>query len=148
MDETGIDNFLYREYARASRGTPVYGAVRGRKYQRCSIVAAKMGHAILAPFEYSGTMNGELFESWFVNQLLPALPEEAVIVMDNACFHRKKRLNELTEKNGRTLIFLPPYSPELNPIEHFWGWLKEKIRDFLQECNGLDEAISNAFQVW
>lgn len=130
------------------RGVPVYGAVRGRKYQRSSIVAGKLGHAILAPFEYSGTMDHKLFETWFTCQFLPAIPEKTVIVMDNASFHRKKRLYELTEKTHHTLIFLPPYSPELNPIEHFWCWLKKKVRDFLPECKNLDEAIFNAFQVW
>ena len=148
IDETGIDNFLYREYARSFRGIPVYGAVKGRKYQRCSIVAGKMGHDIIAPLEYSGTMNCELFESWFSQQFLPALPEKTVIVMDNASFHRKNQLYELAEEAHHTLIFLPPYSPELNPIEHFWCWLKKKVRDFLPECTSLDEAIFNAFQVW
>lgn len=107
-----------------------------------------MGHAVLAPLEYSGTMDWKLFESWFVSQLLPALPEKSVIVMDNASFHRKKPLYELAEKEHHTLIFLPPYSPELNPIEHFWHWLKKKVRDFLPECTSLDEAIFNAFKVW
>lgn len=107
-----------------------------------------MGHDIIAPLEYSGTMDGKLFETWFTQQLLSVLPKGAVIVMDNASFHRKKRLYELAEKQGHTLIFLPPYSPELNPIEHFWCWLKKKVRDFLPECNSLDKAIFKAFQVW
>lgn len=147
VDETGIDEFLYREYARSFRGTPVYGEVRGRKYQRVGIAAAKMGHDIIAPLEYSGTMDGKLFEAWFAGHLLPSLPEGSTIVMDNASFHRKKRLKELADKYEKTLIFLPPYSPELNPIEHLWCQLKKKVRDFLEECNSLDEAIFNTFQV-
>ena len=64
----------------------------GRKYQRCGIVAAKMGDKILAPFQYSGTMDSSLFEFWFSNQLLPTLDKGTVIVMDNASFHSKRRL--------------------------------------------------------
>ena len=108
IDETGIDSYLCREYARAPRGKLVYGEFQGRKFQRCSIVAAKVGDEIIAPLRYSGTMNSELFESWFVEQLIPALPQDVVIVMDNASFHRKKRLYAIAEEYGRTLIFLPP----------------------------------------
>ena len=92
MDESGIDTYLYREYGYALRGQRVFGRIRGRKYQRCGIVAAQMGGKILAPFQYSGTMDSKLFEFWFANQLLPSLEEGTVIVMDNASFHSKKRL--------------------------------------------------------
>lgn len=86
MDETGIDSYYYREYGYSPEGQPVHGRIRGRKYARTGIVAAQMGDAIIAPCQYSGTMNHELFEDWFENTLLPALPEGTVIVMDNASF--------------------------------------------------------------
>ena len=84
VDESGIDTYLYREYGYALRGQRVFGQVRGRKYQRCGIVAAQIGDRILAPFQYNGTMNSRLFEFWFSNQLLPSLEQGTVIVMDNA----------------------------------------------------------------
>ena len=90
VDESGIDTYLYREYGYALRGQRVFGQVRGRKYQRCGIVAAQMGDRILAPFQYNGTMNSRLFEFWFSNHLLPSLEQGTVIVMDNASFHSKK----------------------------------------------------------
>ena len=64
-------------------------------------------------------MHGNFFESWFENYLIAELPKDTVIVMDNASFHRKKKLYELAEKHKVKVIFLPPYSPELNLIEHF-----------------------------
>ncbi len=148
VDETGIDTYLYREYARAPRGKKIIGEIRGRKYQRVGIVAGKTGHKIIAPFEYSKTMNSDLFEGWFENYLLPALPKDAVIVMDNASFHRKNQLYELSEEYGITIIFLPPYSPEYNPMEHFWFWLKRKVCDFLSKGSTLDDAIFKTFQVY
>ncbi len=84
----------------------------------------EINRKIAAPFVYSGTMDSTLLEKWFQQQLLPTLPKETVIVMDNAAFHRKKQLFSIAEENGYCLIFLPPYSPELNPIEKFWSWLK------------------------
>lgn len=123
------------------------GLIPGRKFQRTNLVAAQMGHEVLAPMQYKGTTNAALFESWFERCLLPCLPKDAVIVMDNAAFHRKKRLFEIADRYQHTLIFLPPYSPELNPIEKLWAWLKRKIASFISDFSSLDDAISFAFQV-
>ena len=148
VDECGIDTYLYREYGYAPRGQQVSGQVSGRKYKRCGIVAAKMGDQILAPFEYSGTMNSSLFEFWFSNQLLPSLDKGSVIVMDNASFHSKRRLIFVAQNAGCKLLFLPPYSPELNPIEKFWAWLKRFLRKILPFSCSFDDALFTAFQLW
>lgn len=142
-----MDTYLYREYAWSARGETVYGLISGRKYQRTGIVAAQMGKEIIAPLQYNGTMDGVLFELWFEQCLLPALPEQSFIVMDNAAFHRKSRLYSLVQNTGHTLVFLPPYSPELNPIEHFWSWLKRQLRKILPSVTSLDDALFECFQV-
>lgn len=121
--------------------------MNGRKYKRIGIVAAKLNKKIIAPLEYSGTMDSKLFEQWFKEQLLPALPKETVIVMDNAAFHRKKQLYSIAKENGYRLIFLPPYSPELNPIEKFWSWLKRYLRKILPFFDTFDNALFECFQV-
>ena len=92
-------------------------------------------------------MHSLFFEEWFEKHLIPVLPKNAVIIMDNASFHRKKRLYEITERYGMEIIFLPPYSPELNLIEHFWNWLKKKISDMLMTYSSLDDVIHTIFQV-
>ena len=148
VDESGFDSYYCREYARSPRGERVHSLVIGRKFKRTSIVAGKMGDKIVAPLQYRGTMYGELFEYWNEEHLIAELPEDAVIIMDNASFHRKKRLLEIAEKHHRRLIFLPPYSPELNPIEHFWYWLKRKVAETLVYSQTLTEAISLALQGW
>jgi len=81
VDECGIDAYLYREYGYAPRGQQVFGRISGRKYQRCGIAAAKMADKMIAPFQYSGTMNSSLFEFWFSSQLLSSLDKGTVIVM-------------------------------------------------------------------
>lgn len=148
MDECGIDTYLYREYGYAPRGQQVFGRISGRKYKRCGMVAAKMGGRILAPFQYSGTMDSHLFEFWFSTQLLPSLERDTVIVMDNASFHSKKRLISAAQNFGCRLVFLPPYSPELNPIENFWSWLKRFLRKILPSVPSFDDALFTAFQLW
>ncbi len=108
-------------------------------------VAAKMGNRILAPMQYNGTTDAPLFEFWFKQWLLPCLPEDIVIVMDNASFHSKDHLNSIAESYNRKIIFLPPYSPELNPIENFWHTLKHWLRMHIRNYDSLDDAISAAF---
>ena len=147
VDETGIDKFLYRKYARALRGEKVYERVRGNKFERTSIVAAQVGSRIIAPLQYKGMMHSQFFEEWFEKHLIRELAKGTVIVMDNASFHRKKRLYELAKQYSVRIIFLPPYSPELNPIENFWHWLKKKICDLLKFSQNLDEVIISIFKV-
>jgi transposase len=147
VDETGIDQYIYREYGRAKRGEKVIGEVSGRKFKRVGVVAARMGGEIIAPLQYGGTMNSALFEKWFENCLLPALPENSTIVMDNASFHRKSRLVLLAQTAGHRVVFLPPYSPELNPIENFWSWLKARLRKILPDFEDFDSALSDCFNV-
>lgn len=108
VDECGIDTCLYREYRYAARSRKVFGRISGRKYKRCGIVAAQMNGRILAPLQYDGTMDGSLFEFWFVGQLLPSLEKGCVIVMNNASFHCKTCLFSAAHEAGIDLVFLPP----------------------------------------
>ena len=148
LDECGIDTYLYREYGYAVRGEQALGRIRGRKYKRCGIVAAKMADRILAPFQYTGSMDSGLFESWFSDQLLPSLDKGTVIVMDNASFHSKKRLFFAAQNAGYRLLFLPPYSPEFHPIENFGAWIKRVLRKSLPDAASFDDALFAAFQMW
>jgi transposase len=147
VDETGIDTCLYREYGWSECGKPLTGTVSGRKFRRTGIVAAQMGKSIIAPLQYDGTMDSTLFEVWFETRLLPSLPKNSMIVMDNASFHRKSKLFPLASQAGVRLVFLPPYSPEYNPIEHFWAWLKRYLRKILPAHSSFDSALHSAFQV-
>jgi transposase len=147
VDETGVDTCLYREYGWSERGRLLMGDISGRRFARTGIVAAQMGKFILAPLTYAGAMDSLLFETWFEKCLLPALPKTAVIVMDNASFHRKNKLFAFVEKSGHRLIFLPPYSPELNPIENFWSRLKRHLRKILHQHSSFHDAFCSAFTV-
>ena len=147
IDECGIDEYIYREYAYSPRGVPVTGKVKGRKYKRMNIVAAKCEGRIIAPMVYDGTTDSKLFETWFTEMLLTSVPKGSVLIMDNATFHRKSKLRELADASGCEVVFLPPYSPDLNPIERFWAWLKAKLRRYLSEFDSFFDAITYCFQV-
>lgn len=79
---------------------------------------------MIALLEYLGTTDHFVFESWFCNMLLKELPQGATIVMDHASFHRKKTLYKLVGQANCEVLFLPAYSPDLNPIERSWANLK------------------------
>jgi len=145
IDETGLDEYLNREYGRAPRGEKVIEKQSGKKFKRTNILAAKCGDEIIEPLQYGGRTDHRLFETWFETRLCRALKADDVVVMDNATFHRKKTLRSIAERFGVRVIFLPPYSPDLNPIEKFWSWLKSKLRSILRFFPSLDNAISACF---
>lgn len=145
VDETGIDQYLYRPYARAAKGQAVYGKVSGKRYKRTSIVAGKHKDSIIAPLQYSGTMDSVLFLFWFTTMLIPTLPPGKVIIMDNARFHCKSKLLPIAQEAGCQILFLPPYSPDLNRIEYFWAWLKGRLKRILHLHSSLDDAITDCF---
>ena len=145
VDECGIAKFLYREYGYSPKGQPVIGNVSGRKYKRTNIVAAKCGTDIVAPMIYEGTTDSLLFEQWFEQCLLKEVPKHAVIIMDNATFHRKAKLHDLALQANCEVLFLPPYSLDLNPIERFWAWLKTRLRNILPYYSCFDDALADCF---
>ena len=146
VDECGIDQYLYREWAYSLKGAPVEGKMSGRKFKRTNVVAAKCGDKIVAPMTYGGTTDSALFEHWFEKMLLKSIPKYSVIILDNAAFHRKSKLYKLAEKAECEILFLPPYSPDLNPIENFWAWLKQRLRKILPAYYNFDDALLDCFQ--
>ncbi len=141
VDESGIDKYLRREHCRALKGKQVYEAVPGRKFERFSIVAGKCGKEILAPFEYYGTCNSELFLKWVKEMLVPNLKKNQIVIMDNASIHKSPKIREAIEKASCYLVYQPPYSPDLNPIEHFWSHLKRKIGALQHKFKSIFDAI-------
>ena len=147
VDETGIDRYLYREYARAPRGEKVQTRISGRKYTRVNVVAGICQGKWVAPLQYSGTTDSVLFEFWFTNCLLKEVGKNSIIVLDNATFHKKSVLSYLAKQYHCEVLFLPPYSPDLNPIEKKWAWLKRTLRKTLRNFVSLDEALCAAFSI-
>jgi transposase len=74
-------------------------------------------------------MTGERFENWMENTMLKCIGSGKTVIMDNARFRRKKQLQEICGKAGAGLLFLPPYSPDFNPIEKEWADMKRELRD-------------------
>jgi putative transposase len=86
-------------------------------------------------------MNGAGFENWFENSLLKSVGKGKTIIMDRASFHRKKQLEEICKKQGVSLLYLPPYSPDFNPIEKTWANMKKELRDTVPLYGLIETAI-------
>jgi transposase len=145
IDECGIDQYLYREYAYSRRGEKVVAKISGKKFKRTNIVAGICCGKWVAPLTYNGTTDSILFEYWFENCLLKEAKPGSIFILDNATFHRKSMLSALAELDGCRVLFLPPYSPELNPIENKWAWLKKKLRKILPDFESFDSALLACF---
>ena len=128
LDECGVDHRLHRESGRAPRGQRIYEAVAGRRRERTSIIGVARHGKLVAPLAFQGSCNTEVVDIYFAEVLLPALPPGSVIVLDNASFHQAPTTLKLVEAAGCHLLFLPAYSPDLNPIEHRWATLKTRLR--------------------
>jgi transposase len=125
VDESGFAPTAQREYGWALRGVKVYGLRSGNRRPRTSLIAGLMGKRLTAPMLFEGTCNTAIFNAWLEQELCPVLNENTVVVIDNAAFHKSADTRELITSTGATLLFLPPYSPELNPIEKTFGTIKK-----------------------
>lgn len=121
------------------------GKTTGKRFGRTNIVAAQCGKKILAPMTFTGSCNTKLFVAWVKQMLVPELSPGKVVIMDNASFHKSPVIKEAIEGAGCRLIYLPPYSPDLNPIEKFWANLKRWINQNLPFMEDLHKAISFYF---
>jgi len=131
LDETGMDNNEARTYGWSPQGEPCWGEKPGQRTHRVSLLDALHQHDLIAPFVFEGTCNTALFEAYIAHCLVPVLKPGQIVIYDNASFPQSAKARQLIEGAGCTQKFLPPYSPDLNPIEHWWFPLKQRIRKYL-----------------
>ncbi len=113
-----------RTHGYAPKGQRCYGTRDWHAKGRTNVIGALLGATLLTIWLFSGNTNADVFHSWLTNDLLPKLPPGAVLVMDNATFHKREDIKKAVKKAGHILEFLPSYSPDLNPIEHKWAQAK------------------------
>ena len=118
LDEAGINNTEDYAYGWCAKGERFAAERRGNRTERVSFMAAWHQQQLVAPLTYQGYCNRRVFETWLEEKLLPVLEPDSVIICDNASFHKGGRIEALIQQAGCHLLYLPPYSPDLNPIEH------------------------------
>ena len=129
VDECGIEQGLYRPYARSSRGVPVIADIQDKRFMpRINVIAAYQQHHLYAALRLEGSVDRKVFDTWIERCLVAQLSPGHVVIMDNARFHQSAKTQALIEKAGCQLLFQPVYSPDLNKIEQQWAILKQGIR--------------------
>lgn len=128
VDETGIEERLYRTHARTVRGTRALGDISGKRIGRTTLIAGYGAGVLKAPMRFKGYTNTSVFNTWVAEVLVPELTPDNVVIMDSASFHKSKATRDLIEATGATLLFQPKYSPDCNKSEPQWANLKHKIR--------------------
>lgn len=137
---------MSRTYGRSQKGERlVYGCPypRGNKY---SIIGAVSISEITAALYTESSVDGEIFLNFIENYLAPKLKTEQLVILDNVSFHKVKGVKEIIESVGAKVIYLPPYSPDLSPIEHMWSKIKAYLRKSAARCHDtFKAAMKTAF---
>ena len=127
MDEAGVDIAMSRAYGWAPPSvTPVIE--RPSRGRRISLIGAIAADGTRALREVDGYVNGDVFVRFLREDLGPTLHEGDIVVMDGPSIHKVEGVAEALAERGASALYLPPYSPELNPIEMTWAWLKNLLR--------------------
>ncbi len=146
VDESGFNTSMTRLRARAPRGERAYGKVPRNRGKNTTLIAAitlegGMGESVVI----EGATDAEVFEAYVEHFLAPTLQEGHVVVLDRLGAHRTQRVRELIEARGAELLFLPSYSPDLNPIEEAFSKIKSIVRKVgARTREALVEAIDRA----
>jgi transposase len=142
LDESGFEPDYPQEYAWSARGQAVYGERSSQRRPRQNLLAARQVDALLAPMIITGSVTADVFEVWLAEHLCRELSAPSVLILDNARFHRPDVVRAIAEAAGHRVLFLPPYSPDFNKIEHDFAALK-RILAYSPEGTTLDEVVAN-----
>ena len=128
LDEMGANTKMARLYGWGPKSERVVSSVPHGHWKSTTFVGALRTTGLTAPVVIDGAMNGELFLAYVQQQLVPTLTPGDIVVMDNLSSHHRAGIREAIEAAGCTLAYLPPYSPDLNPIEQLFSKLKSLLR--------------------
>lgn len=128
LDESGVTTEMTRRYAWASRSERVSEAVPAGHWRTLTVLAALTTAGVLASMTVESPTDGDVFLAFLEQVLMPRLEPGHVVVLDNLSAHKVEGVRQLIESRGAQLLYLPPYSPDFNPIEQAWSKLKQLLR--------------------
>ena len=147
LDETGLTTSMTRLYGRASAGVRIHEAAPESHWSVVTLIAGMRLAGMVAPMTISAATDGEIFRAYVEHFLAAVLRPGDVVVMDNLSSHKVAGVRERIETAGAKLLYLPPYSPALNPIEKAWSKAKQLLRaakarseELLDLSNGSDAS--------
>jgi transposase len=149
VDETGATTKMARLRGRSPRGERCRAAVPHGHWKTTTLVAGLRLDGLSAPMLIDGAMDGAAFAAWVERLLVPALAPGDIVVLDNLPAHKVTAARKAIEKAGATLLFLPPYSPDFNPIEQVFAKLKALLRKAAaRTLVALEHAIAQTIEAF
>ncbi len=147
IDECGVHLGMTRLYGRAAPGVRIAESTAGYSGPHYTLVATLGLHGITAPWVFEGAMTSLAFETYVERVLVPTVKPDDLVVLDNLSSHKREAIHLLIEQHGARLQFLPPYSPDLNPIELCRSKIKTASRA-VKTCtlDALVDALCNALR--
>jgi transposase len=142
IDETGIDHTLRRSHGWGPCGQPLFGEKPGKRKERTSVIAALHHDGLKSAFCFQGYCNTDVFLLWVKAFLIPDLVPGQTVIMDNARFHKDDAIRLAIEAARCQLLYLPPYSPDLNDIEPWWAPIKKRFASIAPNYTSTDDAIN------
>ncbi len=145
LDESGVSTQMTRLYARCTGGARIHETTPDGRWKILTILGAISTRGMIATMTIEAATDREIFLAFLDEVLCPKLRLGDVVVMDNLSSHKVKGVRERIEAAGAQLLYLPPYSPDLNPIEKAWAKLKQLLREAKARTKEtLDQAITEA----
>ncbi|MCE5309702.1 MAG: IS630 family transposase, partial [Acidobacteriales bacterium] len=145
LDESGVTTSMTRLYARRPDGRRIHEATPGGRWKIMTIVGGMRQSGITAAMTIEEATDGDIFLAYVKQVLGPTLATGDVVVMDNLGAHKVRGVEELIQACGAEVLYLPPYSPDLNPIEKAWAKIKQRLRSQRPRTReALEHAIADA----
>jgi transposase len=147
VDESGANTKMTRLRGRAWGGQRLLARIPHGHYQTSTLISGLRLEGPYAPWLLDGPMNGKMFLAWARQGLAPRLRPGDVVILDNLATHKIRGVREALEAVGARLLYLPPYSPDFNPIEPMWSKIKQILRGHAPRTDEqLRHAAKKAFQ--
>jgi transposase len=147
VDESGANTKMTRLRGRAWGGQRLLACIPHGHYQTSTLISGLRLEGPCAPWLFGGPMNGEMFLAWVRQGLAPTLRPGDVVILDNLATHKIRGVRQAIEAVGARLLYLPPYSPDFNPIEPMWSKIKQVLRSHAPRTEKeLLRAAKTAFQ--
>ena len=148
LDESGININMTRHYARSKRNERAVDSTPLNTPCNTTVLSSIRLNGRTAYTVYQGGTTAERFAKYLENTLIPTLSREDIVVMDNMRSHHAKIVKQVLDTSGIRYLYLPPYSPDLNPIEKMWSKIKAYLRkEKIRIVSGLPDAIERAFSI-
>ena len=145
LDETGAKTNMTRLYGRALKGERCFDYAPDGRWERTTILSAVRASGETCSIVFDGSLDGKMFDAYIEKFLLPTLMPGEIVIMDNLNVHKSLIAKKLVEERGCKYVFLPEYSPDVNPIEKMWSKVKQVLKGIKARTREeLEKAIGKA----